>query len=102
MDIRKALQPIFNASMGRISSRHVEMLRIEMAVVQLNPDSIETHDMLDAFAIALKLRYPDCTEVLLYMSLLNKALERLDVGYQLDAADTLTSFEAMTRAKKLP
>lgn len=99
-DVKRIFQPIQDATLAAISPRHSQMLKIEQAIVAFQPDALEIHDMLAAFTPGLNKKYEDATEVLLYMSLLRLALERLDEGWQVDAADSLKAFDAARRKER--
>lgn len=70
---------------------------IEKAIVDFRPDALEAVEIIEAVAAGLKTRHPDCTEVLLRMSLLRKDLERLDSGWQTEAGETLAAYESSVR-----
>jgi hypothetical protein len=107
-DVKRIFKPIHDGTLAAFCPRHTTMLDLHAAIVALKPDAIEISEtILGACAEALRRGvergvYEDVTEALLYASLLQKALERLDVGYQVNAADTLSWFELQARKPRLP
>lgn len=62
--------------------RSARLAEIQERIQSLRPQADEAHDVLDSLGAALRLNYDDCTEALLYLSLAQQALERLDLGQQ--------------------
>lgn len=99
MDPKDAFRWINEATKAAYS-RPSRFKALTEAVSDLRPDALEALDLVDAIAAGLKLRYENPTEVLLLMSLLKEALDRLDVNCQVDADDILNAYERMTDRRK--
>lgn len=100
MDIKRLLEPINRATIsGFISARHQRKLEIEAVLVEFTPNAGEASDLLDALGAGLKKRYDqdDCTEALLHLSMARNALERLDIGYQVEAREELEALQEQRR-----
>ncbi len=67
-------------------------------------DGGEAAEIVAAIATGLKHRYDDCTEALLYLSMAKFALERLDVGYQVEAKEELEALLSLSAkaARRVP
>lgn len=100
MDIRKLLEPILLGTIsGFILARNQRKLDIESILAEFTPNAGEASDLLDALVCGLKKRYEqdDCTEALLHLSMAKNALERLDIGFQVDAKEELEAIESLRR-----
>jgi hypothetical protein len=107
MDVKKLLEPILRGTIsGFIQGRNQRKLDLEQVLTEFTPNAGEASDLLDAIAAGLKKRYEqdDCTEALLHLSMARNALDRLDIGYQVDAREELEALESMRRRmeKKSP
>ena len=101
MDIRKLLEPILRGTIsGFILARQEKLQAIKDAIGDVRPDALEAIDLIDALAGSLRLKYDNPTECLLRMSLLEKDLERLDNGHEVDARDILSSYEEAVAKKQ--
>lgn len=100
-DVKRIFQPIHDATIaGFCTARHEQKKALENALVAYRPDALDASDLIDAIAAGLKLRYQDCTEVLLRMTLLKGDLERLDANVQIDAEDILAAYERATERRR--
>lgn len=90
MDRNDPLHPIHERS-----PRHARQLDIEQRILSFCPDASEAGRFLAAVAESLTRQYGEqATEALLYASLLEKALERLDCCIPVDASEEVDEIGA--------
>jgi hypothetical protein len=82
--------------------RNVRLQMLHTLIGDLKPDALEAHDLLGSLAGVLARRYENPSESLLSLSLAQKALERLDMGQEIDARDELDAIDAykLRRARR--
>jgi hypothetical protein len=83
-------------------ARDVRLKMIHTLIGDLQPDALECFDLLGSLAGVLARRYENPSESLLSLSLAQKALERLDMGQEIDARDELDALDAyrLRRARR--
>lgn len=102
MDVKKILEPLFRSGFDPLSphcwshtpQRSQRLNGIISAISAFHNDGGEASEIISAVAEGLKHRYENPTEALLSLTLAKLALERLDVGYQVDAKEELEALEA--------
>jgi hypothetical protein len=79
--------------------RNVRLQMLHTLIGDLKPDALEAHDLIGSLAGVLARRYENPSEAL---SLAQKALERLDMGQEIDARDELDALDAyrLRRARR--
>jgi hypothetical protein len=82
--------------------RNVRLQMLHTLIGDLKPDALEAHDLIGSLAGVLARRYENPSEALLSLSLAQKALERLDMGQEIDARDELDALDAyrLRRARR--
>lgn len=101
LDVRKLLEPIQRGTVDNyVRARDQRKNGIYAALVAFQPDAWEAMEFVDALAAGLKARYPNCSEVILRLTLLKADLERLDYGQSVDAKDALGAYEEQTGRKR--
>ena len=91
----KALEEVL-ANITR-PSRQAQLAVLLKQIEQLRPDAIDCHEVLAALAGSLKKnsKYLNPTEVLVSLTLSQRALIRLDEGNEVDGYEELCEIQAM-------